>query len=111
MFVYWRDTHEHGWELMSGVLLCITGVEAMYADLGHFSRRAVQVQFIPLQGISCSGVYLLNVIFQVDGRPSPTRSLPALAACYGNHGKSEMLLSDVTAGVGARRIWNCDSAR
>lgn len=43
MFVYWRDTHQHGWELMSGVLLCITGVEAMYADLGHFSRRAVQV--------------------------------------------------------------------
>ena len=46
MFVYWRDTHQHGWELMSGVLLCITGVEAMYADLGHFSRRAVQVRFI-----------------------------------------------------------------
>ncbi len=43
MFIFWRDTHKEGWEVMAGVLLCITGVEAMYADLGHFSRRAVQV--------------------------------------------------------------------
>ena len=43
MFKYWADDGQTGWAVMSGVLLCITGVEAMYADLGHFSRRAVQV--------------------------------------------------------------------
>ena len=48
MFVYWQDTHSKGWQLLSGVLLCITGVEAMYADLGHFSRRAVQVLILLL---------------------------------------------------------------
>ena len=47
MFKYWRSEHSAGWEIMSGVLLCITGVEAMYADLGHFSRRAVQVRCSP----------------------------------------------------------------
>lgn len=44
LVLYWRDEHKTGWEVLSGVLLCITGVEAMYADLGHFSRQAVQVQ-------------------------------------------------------------------
>jgi KUP system potassium uptake protein len=43
MFLYWGGEGQGGWAVMSGVLLCITGVEAMYADLGHFSRPAVQV--------------------------------------------------------------------
>lgn len=48
MILYWRDENRISWEVMSGVLLCITGVEAMYADLGHFSRQAVQVQLASL---------------------------------------------------------------
>lgn len=32
-----------GWRLLSAVVLCITGAEAMYADLGHFSSQAVWV--------------------------------------------------------------------
>jgi KUP system potassium uptake protein len=35
----------HGWEtffVLGAVLLCVTGSEAMYADLGHFGRRAMQ---------------------------------------------------------------------
>ena len=55
MFKYWRSEHSAGWEIMSGVLLCITGVEAMYADLGHFSRRAVQVQH-PSPGLLLNGL-------------------------------------------------------
>lgn len=49
LILYWRSDHEISWEVMSGVLLCITGVEAMYADLGHFSRQAVQVSKILLE--------------------------------------------------------------
>ena len=67
MFVYWRDTHRHGWELMSGVLLCITGVEAMYADLGHFSRRAVQVRALAFQSPLRCMPRSLNVRWRVDG--------------------------------------------
>ena len=66
MFVYWRDSHQHGWELMSGVLLCITGVEAMYADLGHFSRRAVQVCFAA--SLSMLTGLCLDGRWQSDGR-------------------------------------------
>jgi KUP system potassium uptake protein len=32
-----------GWLMLGGVVLCITGAEAMYADLGHFTRRLVSV--------------------------------------------------------------------
>ena len=37
--------HGHmGWVMLGGVLLCVTGAEAMYADLGHFTRVSVQVR-------------------------------------------------------------------
>ena len=35
-----------GWVMLGGVLLCMTGVEAMFADLGHFSRRGIIVSCV-----------------------------------------------------------------
>lgn len=35
-----------GWRSLGGVLLCFTGVEALYADLGAFTRRAVQFSWL-----------------------------------------------------------------
>ena len=32
-----------GWKALGGVLLSVTGVEAMFADLGHFNIPAIQV--------------------------------------------------------------------
>ncbi|XP_074337709.1 potassium transporter 5-like [Apium graveolens] len=34
-----------GWQSLGGVVLCITGTEAMFADIGHFSVLAVQLSF------------------------------------------------------------------
>jgi len=34
-----------GFESLGGVLLAITGVEALYADLGHFNRISIQLSF------------------------------------------------------------------
>lgn len=34
-----------GWVMLGGVFLTVTGTEAMYADISHFSPRAVQVAF------------------------------------------------------------------
>ncbi|GAA0184269.1 transporter [Lithospermum erythrorhizon] len=33
------------WDLLGAVFLSITGAEAMFADLGHFNRRAIQLAF------------------------------------------------------------------
>ncbi|KAG2324992.1 hypothetical protein Bca52824_007720 [Brassica carinata] len=42
---YFIRNGRKGWISLGGVFLCITGTEAMFADLGHFSVRAVQISF------------------------------------------------------------------
>ncbi|RKL20367.1 Potassium transporter 19 [Fusarium oxysporum] len=42
-----RNGHE-GWKSLGGLLLAFTGVEALFADLGAFSKRAVQLSWICL---------------------------------------------------------------
>ncbi|XP_015575756.2 potassium transporter 2 isoform X1 [Ricinus communis] len=45
MFKFLKKTREGGWMSLGGILLCITGSEAMFADLGHFSYAAIQIAF------------------------------------------------------------------
>ncbi|KAI4372894.1 hypothetical protein MLD38_011075 [Melastoma candidum] len=45
MFKFLRKTKIGGWMSLGGILLCITGSEAMFADLGHFSYTAIQMAF------------------------------------------------------------------
>ncbi|XP_066313247.1 potassium transporter 5-like [Miscanthus floridulus] len=42
---YFKRNGKQGWISLGGVILCITGTEAMFADLGHFNVRAVQIGF------------------------------------------------------------------
>ncbi|CAO2195773.1 unnamed protein product [Urochloa humidicola] len=42
---YFKRNGKQGWIYLGGVILCITGTEAMFADLGHFNVRAVQIGF------------------------------------------------------------------
>ncbi|KAG0464593.1 hypothetical protein HPP92_018757 [Vanilla planifolia] len=42
---FWRNKSK-GWELLGGTVLCITGVEATFADLGHFNKRSIQMAFL-----------------------------------------------------------------
>ncbi|KAK0118864.1 hypothetical protein ONS96_011944 [Cadophora gregata f. sp. sojae] len=35
-----------GWRMLGGILLAFTGVEALFADLGAFSRRAIQISWL-----------------------------------------------------------------
>ena len=37
---------EPGWRMLGGVLLAFTGLEALFADLGAFTRRAVQISWL-----------------------------------------------------------------
>ncbi|MYL83353.1 potassium transporter Kup [Desulfovibrio aerotolerans] len=38
--------HLHGVVVLGSVVLCITGGEALYADLGHFGRRPIQYSWL-----------------------------------------------------------------
>ncbi|KMZ74849.1 potassium transporter 2 [Zostera marina] len=45
MYIFLKKTKKSGWMSLGGILLCITGSEAMFADLGHFSYTAIQIAF------------------------------------------------------------------
>ncbi|PSS33258.1 Potassium transporter like [Actinidia chinensis var. chinensis] len=45
MFIFLKKTRKSGWMSLGGIVLCITGSEAMFADLGHFSYTAIQIAF------------------------------------------------------------------
>lgn len=45
---FFRRNGRLGWEHLGGIVLCMTGTEALFADLGHFSYRSIQVAFASL---------------------------------------------------------------
>ncbi|WCJ20939.1 Potassium transporter family protein [Euphorbia peplus] len=45
MYKFLKKTRRGGWMSLGGILLCITGSEAMFADLGHFSQLSIQIAF------------------------------------------------------------------
>ncbi|KAK1269658.1 Potassium transporter 6 [Acorus gramineus] len=45
MYKFLKKTRREGWMSLGGILLCITGSEAMFADLGHFSQLSIKVAF------------------------------------------------------------------
>ncbi|CAM0870697.1 unnamed protein product [Alopecurus aequalis] len=42
---YFTRNGKDGWVSLGGIVLCVTGTEGMFADLGHFNVRAVQISF------------------------------------------------------------------
>jgi KUP system potassium uptake protein len=41
--VFFRDNHMAGYLTLGAVVLCVTGGEALYADMGHFGKRPIRV--------------------------------------------------------------------
>lgn len=47
-FSYLMRNGYDGWKSLGGLLLAFTGVEALFADLGAFSKRAIQISWLAL---------------------------------------------------------------
>ena len=45
-FDYLIRNKDHGWRSLGGILLAFTGVEALFADIGAFSRHAIQISWL-----------------------------------------------------------------
>ncbi|KAG2702114.1 hypothetical protein I3760_06G075400 [Carya illinoinensis] len=45
IYLFFKRNSKDAWSALGGCVLCITGAEAMFADLGHFSVRAIQIAF------------------------------------------------------------------
>jgi KUP system potassium uptake protein len=57
---FFSVNHLHGFVVLGSVVLCITGCEALYADLGHFGARAIRITWL---GLACPAL-LLNYFGQ-----------------------------------------------
>lgn len=44
-YKFFRNTGKDGWISLGGIVLCITGTEAMFADLGHFTPLSIRIAF------------------------------------------------------------------
>ncbi|XP_021727952.1 probable potassium transporter 17 isoform X1 [Chenopodium quinoa] len=44
--LFFLKNGKEGWLSLGGTILCITGSEALFADLGHFSRGSIQLAFL-----------------------------------------------------------------
>jgi len=47
-FSYFLRNKSGAWRSLSGVLLSITGAEALFADLGHFNRQSIQLGMLSI---------------------------------------------------------------
>ncbi|KAE8667103.1 putative potassium transporter 2 [Hibiscus syriacus] len=45
VYNFFKKAGKDGWSSLGGVVLCITGAEAMFADLGHFSKLSIRLAF------------------------------------------------------------------
>ncbi|XP_056686706.1 potassium transporter 7 isoform X2 [Spinacia oleracea] len=45
IYKFFKLTRNVGWRSIGGLLLCITGAEAMFVNLGHFSPASIRVAF------------------------------------------------------------------
>ncbi|PPS11503.1 hypothetical protein GOBAR_AA09137 [Gossypium barbadense] len=43
IYFFFKKNSKDAWSALGGCILCITGAEAMFADLGHFSVPAIQI--------------------------------------------------------------------
>ncbi|KAL0015909.1 hypothetical protein SO802_002978 [Lithocarpus litseifolius] len=45
VYKFFWDTGKDGWTSLAGIILCVTGTEAMFADLGYFTAASLRVTF------------------------------------------------------------------
>ncbi|CAK9163716.1 unnamed protein product [Ilex paraguariensis] len=57
---FWKNGKE-GWLLLGGTVLCITGSEALFADLDHFNKSSIQEVYLTLYLLD----FHMSVVFAV----------------------------------------------
>ncbi|XP_055960704.1 NF-X1-type zinc finger protein NFXL1 [Mercurialis annua] len=45
MYKFVKNINKRSWRSLGSILLCVAGSEAMFADLGHFSKKSIQMTF------------------------------------------------------------------
>lgn len=58
IYYFWSGRSSDAWKQLGSVMLCVTGAEALYADLGHFGRPGISLGFGALVWPSLTLTYL-----------------------------------------------------
>jgi KUP system potassium uptake protein len=58
MYYFWSGRSTAAWKQLGSVMLCVTGAEALYADLGHFGRPGITLGFVAVVWPSLTLTYL-----------------------------------------------------
>ncbi|XP_048229046.1 probable potassium transporter 13 isoform X2 [Ricinus communis] len=45
IYKFFQRAGKSGWSSLGGIILCVAGAEAMFADLGHFSKLSLRIAF------------------------------------------------------------------
>ncbi|KAH9774343.1 Potassium transporter 5 [Citrus sinensis] len=69
---YFRNNQQDAWISLGGIILCTTGAEALFADVGHFTVLSIQ--------ISTCGVVYPALILAYTGQASFLRKHPDLVS-------------------------------
>ena len=59
----------HGFLVLGGVFLCVTGAEALYADMGHFGRQPIRLAWFVVAFPSLILNYAGQAALVLDGAP------------------------------------------
>lgn len=59
----------HGFLILGGVFLCVTGAEALYADMGHFGPRPIRVSWFAIVFPALFLNYAGQAALVLDGEP------------------------------------------
>ncbi|XP_023526597.1 potassium transporter 6-like [Cucurbita pepo subsp. pepo] len=75
MLQFLKKTQKGGWMSLGGIMLCITGSEAMFADLGHFSQLSIKIAFTLMVYPSLLLAYMGQAAYLSQHHPSPNDHL------------------------------------
>uniref|UniRef100_A0A453KYJ0 K+ potassium transporter integral membrane domain-containing protein n=1 Tax=Aegilops tauschii subsp. strangulata TaxID=200361 RepID=A0A453KYJ0_AEGTS len=91
---FFLKNKKEGWQMLGATVLAITGAEAMFADLGHFSKKAIQVIIIkkiilanhfPIPCIVVLHFICFQIVFLSSVYPSLILTYAGQTACLINH--------------------------
>ncbi|VAH84081.1 unnamed protein product [Triticum turgidum subsp. durum] len=104
---YFQRNGKDGWISLGGVILCITGTEAMFADLGHFNVRAIQIGFsavlLPSVLLAYMGQAAYLRIHPEDVADTFYKSIPVAAAIIA----SQAMISGAFAIIAQSQVLGC----
>lgn len=73
IYYFWSGDASLAWHNLGSVMLSITGAEALYADLGHFNARAIQLSFLGLVYPCLTLTYLGQAAYILENKSAASQ--------------------------------------